>query len=149
MSSPTVSGIPTYNAIVDSTSIRINAMVAVDTDSTDASRKVTVATASTVPIGVCRDITFADASKTETSAPVAGETCSYEPLMGQVGYLLCDGTTDIAAGDRLKLNSSGQGVKATPTAGDIIVGIALAAYTTNSAALVPVQFIPPSTYAAP
>ena len=63
------------------------------------------------------------------------------------GYLICDGTTDIAAGDPLKADANGAGVKAA-SAGDWYGAIAMEPYTTNSEGLVRVWIVSPNTIPA-
>jgi hypothetical protein len=79
------------------------------------------------------------------NAPKQGETAQINfPAQGELVVMLCDGTTDIAVGDRIKSNATGRGIKAGAKSGTYvttevwIVGVADVAFTTNGDGLIQV-----------
>jgi predicted RecA/RadA family phage recombinase len=77
--------------------------------------------------------------------PRSGEASTV--VANGIAWVQVDSTTDIAVGDRLTANSSGIGVKTT-TAGNYVLGLALAARTSNDVGLIPVLLTPGSTVPA-
>jgi len=83
------------------------------------------------------------------NAPKQGETAQVNfPNVGDLAQVLCDGTTDIVIGDRLKSNATGRGIKAgvksaTYVATEVwVIGSAEEAFTTNGDGILTVRWEP-------
>ena len=110
-----------------------NKIVVLDTDS-GGSATVKVATGAT--------LTFAGVLY---NRPRSGEAATV--VASGIAWVQVDSTTDISVGDKITANSSGVGVKTT-TAGNSVLGLALAARTSNDVGLIPVLLTPGSNVPA-
>lgn len=83
------------------------------------------------------------------NAPKQNETAQVNfPSQGDLVQILADGTTDIAAGDRLKTNATGRAIKAGAKSGTYvatevwIIGAAEEAFTTDGVGLITARWEP-------